>query len=43
VDASRSDLDSLAREAKALEERKKTIALEEARLGKKVQNEAECQ
>jgi tuftelin-interacting protein 11 len=41
VDASKSDLDALAREAKALEDRKTAINLEEARLSKKVANEAE--
>jgi hypothetical protein len=41
VESSKSDLDALAREAKALEDRKKAITLEEARLSKKVQNEAE--
>jgi hypothetical protein len=42
VDASKADLDSLAREAKALEDRKKALTLEEARLGKKVAHEADC-
>jgi tuftelin-interacting protein 11 len=40
VDASKADLDGLAREAKTIEERKKAIVLEELRLSKKVQEEA---
>ncbi|KAH7927332.1 TFP11-domain-containing protein [Leucogyrophana mollusca] len=39
--ACKTDLDELAREAKALEERKKFIAQEDARLRKKVADEAE--
>ncbi|KAG2075749.1 TFP11-domain-containing protein [Suillus decipiens] len=41
VDACKNDLDGLAREAKALEERKKFIAQENIRLQKKVTDEAE--
>ena len=41
LESSKSELDGLAREAKALEDRKKAIALEEARLSKKVQEEAQ--
>ncbi|GLB41835.1 putative GC-rich sequence DNA-binding factor-like protein [Lyophyllum shimeji] len=41
ADACKSDLDSLAREAKALEQRKKFAAQEDARLRKKVADEAE--
>lgn len=40
-EASKADLDGLAREAKALEERRKWARNEEARLSKKVQDEAE--
>ncbi|EGO22261.1 hypothetical protein SERLADRAFT_362607 [Serpula lacrymans var. lacrymans S7.9] len=41
ADACRTDLDGLAREAKALEERKKWIVQEDARLKKKVADEAD--
>ncbi|EIN09573.1 TFP11-domain-containing protein [Punctularia strigosozonata HHB-11173 SS5] len=41
VESAKGDLDGLAREAKALEERKKWVRAEEARLAKKVQDEAE--
>ncbi|KJA28197.1 hypothetical protein HYPSUDRAFT_34579 [Hypholoma sublateritium FD-334 SS-4] len=41
ADACKSDLDGLAREAKALQERKKFIISEDARLRKKVEDEAE--
>ena len=41
TDACKSDLDGLAREAKALQERKKFIVLEDLRLRKKVEAEAE--
>jgi tuftelin-interacting protein 11 len=41
VDSAKSDLDGLAREGRTLEERKKWVRAEEARLAKKVQDEAE--
>ncbi|TFK39878.1 GC-rich sequence DNA-binding factor-like protein-domain-containing protein [Crucibulum laeve] len=41
ADACKSDLDGLAREAKALEERKKFAAREDGRLRKKVEDEAQ--
>lgn len=41
ADVCKSDLDNLAREAKALAERKKWITTEDARLRKKVEDEAE--
>lgn len=41
TDACKSDLDGLAREAKALQERKKFVVSEDARLRKKVEDEAE--
>lgn len=41
AEACKSDLDGLAREAKALAEKKKWIASEDARLRKKVDDEAE--
>ncbi|KAJ7210525.1 GC-rich sequence DNA-binding factor-like protein-domain-containing protein [Mycena pura] len=41
ADACKSDLDGLAREAKALDEQKKFVAREDARLRKKIQEEAE--
>ncbi|KAJ7625563.1 GC-rich sequence DNA-binding factor-like protein-domain-containing protein [Roridomyces roridus] len=41
ADACKNDLDGLAREAKALDERKKWIANEDARLRKKVEEEAD--
>ncbi|KAG1876450.1 GC-rich sequence DNA-binding factor-like protein-domain-containing protein [Suillus subalutaceus] len=41
VDACKNDLDGLAREAKALEERKRFVAQENIRLQKKVTDEAE--
>lgn len=41
VESSKSDLDGLAREARALEERKKWIKQEDLRLRKKVADEAE--
>ncbi len=41
ADACKSDLDSLAREAKALQERKKFVISEDARLRKQVQDETE--
>ncbi|KAF8159556.1 GC-rich sequence DNA-binding factor-like protein-domain-containing protein [Crassisporium funariophilum] len=40
ADACKSDLDGLAREAKALQERKKFVTAEDARLRKKVEDEA---
>lgn len=40
--ACKTDLDGLAREAKALEDRKRFISEEDARLRKKVAAEAEC-
>jgi tuftelin-interacting protein 11 len=43
VDSSKGELDGLAREANAIAERKKLIALEEVRLSKKVQEEAQCE
>lgn len=41
ADACKSDLDGLAREAKALEERKKFVVNEDARLRKRIEEEAE--
>ncbi|KAH6915899.1 Sip1/TFIP11 interacting protein [Coprinopsis sp. MPI-PUGE-AT-0042] len=41
ADACKSDLDGLAREAKALQERKKFVVNEDARLRKRVEEEAE--
>ena len=41
VESSKSDLDGLAREAKALEERKKWVRQEDLRLQRKVEDEAE--
>lgn len=41
ADACKSDLDGLAREAKALRERKQFVISEDARLRKKVEDEAE--
>ena len=41
ADACKSDLDGLAREAKALQERKKFVISEDARLRKQVQDETE--
>ncbi|KAF9563910.1 TFP11-domain-containing protein [Agrocybe pediades] len=41
TDACKSDLDGLAREAKALQERKKFVTMEDTRLRKKVEDEAE--
>ncbi|KAJ3520444.1 hypothetical protein NMY22_g12756 [Coprinellus aureogranulatus] len=41
ADACKSDLDGLAREAKSLQERKKFVIQEDARLRKKVEEEAE--
>lgn len=41
TEACKGDLDGLAREAKALEERKKWVRAEDARLRKKVEEEAE--
>ena len=41
VDASKGDLDGLAREARAIEDRKKWIHDEDVRLRKKLANEAE--
>jgi tuftelin-interacting protein 11 len=41
TDACKSSLDGLAREAKALQERKKWIADEDARLKKKIDEEAD--
>ncbi len=41
ADACKSDLDGLAREAKALQERKKFVISEDARLRRKVEDEAE--
>lgn len=42
-DACKSDLDGLAREAKALEDRKKRIREEDQRLRKRVEDEAQCE
>ena len=42
TESCRTDLDGLAREARALEERKKWIRAEDARLRKQVDEEAEC-
>lgn len=42
AEACKSDLDGLAREAKALQERKKHVVNEEIRLQKKVDDETEC-
>lgn len=42
VSACKTDLDGLAREAKALEDRKRFVVEEDARLRKKVAAEAEC-
>lgn len=42
TEACKGDLDGLAREAKTLEERKKWVRAEDARLRKKVEEEAEC-
>ena len=41
VDACKSDLDGLAREARSLQERNKFAAMEEVRLCKKVDDEAQ--
>jgi len=41
-DACRSDLDGLAREARALNERKRFVTIEDARLRKRIHSEAEC-
>jgi tuftelin-interacting protein 11 len=41
VESSKGDLDGLAREARALEERKKWIRQEDARLQVKIKDEAE--
>jgi hypothetical protein len=41
ADACKSDLDGLAREAKSLQERKKFVIAEDARLRKRVEEEAE--
>jgi tuftelin-interacting protein 11 len=41
VEASKADLDGLAREARLVEERKKVIGMEELRLSKKVEEEAD--
>jgi tuftelin-interacting protein 11 len=38
----KGDLDGLAREARALEERKKWVQQEDERLRKKVEDEAQC-
>lgn len=43
VSAAKSDLDGLAREAKALEVRKKWVRDEDARLRKIVDSEARCE
>ena len=43
ADASKSDLDGLAREAKMLQERNKFVTVEELRLRKKVDDEAQCE
>lgn len=43
ADACKVDLDGLAREAKALEDRKKWVASEDPRLRRKVEDEAECE
>ena len=42
ADACKSDLDGLAREAKSLQERSKFVTVEEVRLRKKVDDEAQC-
>lgn len=42
AEACKTDLDGLAREAKALDERKKWVTHEDARLRNKVADEAEC-
>lgn len=42
AEACKTDLDGLAREAKALDERKKWVVHEDARLRKKVEEEADC-
>lgn len=42
TEACKNDLDGLAREARALEERKKWVRKEDARLRKRVEEEAEC-
>lgn len=42
VTSCKTDLDGLAREAKALEDRKRFIVEEDAQLRKKVAGEAEC-
>lgn len=41
ADACKTDLDGLAREAKALQERKKFVITEDVRLRKRVEDEAE--
>lgn len=41
TESCRTDLDGLAKEARALEERKKWIKVEDARLRKQVDDEAE--
>lgn len=42
ADTCKSDLDGLAREAKALEERKKWAVNEDSRLRRKLEEEAQC-
>src|SRR5215813_11885449 len=42
ADAAKSDLDGLTKEAKALEERRKSIPIEDDKLRRKIQEEAEC-
>lgn len=43
VESAKTDLEGLAREAKALEARKKYLREEDARLRKKIKDEAECE
>jgi hypothetical protein len=43
ADACKTDLDGLAREAKSLQERKTFVIAEDARLRKKIEDEAECE
>lgn len=42
VESAKSDLEGIAREAKALEVRKKYLREEDARLRKKIKDEANC-
>ena len=43
VESAKGDLEGLAREAKALEARKKYLREEDARLRKKIKEEADCE